>query len=128
MRMKAEISWGRYSRPRNLIRRGTPGSSGPAGSTSYVPISRLTSMTVFSGSLTRLFWAGAPTMTWPSGSSPTTDGTVVVPRALSMMRTSLPSQMDTAEYVVPRSIPITLWKGMALLFAVGVLSRPGSRP
>ncbi len=35
-------------------------------------------------------------------------GVVRAPSAFSMTRTSLPSMMATQEFVVPRSIPITL--------------------
>ena len=69
---------------------------------------RLIEKTVFSGFVTA--WRLA---TWPTSRSPflvnaTTDGVVRPPSALAMTLGSPPSMTATTEFVVPRSIPMTL--------------------
>jgi len=72
------------------------------------PMRRLMENRVFSGLVTA--WRLA---CWPTGLSPlsvnaTMDGVVRLPSALAMTTGSPPSMMATQEFVVPRSIPITL--------------------
>jgi hypothetical protein len=71
-------------------------------------MNRLIENTVFSGLVTACRFA-----TWPTGRSPsfvkaTTDGVVRAPSWLTMTAGSPPSITATTEFVVPRSIPITL--------------------
>src|SRR5216684_8729109 len=49
-----------------------------------------------------------PTSRSPFSVNPTTDGVVRFPSALAMTTGSPPDMMATQEFVVPRSIPITL--------------------
>jgi hypothetical protein len=51
---------------------------------------------------------GKPTTLSPVFVKPTTDGVVLLPSALLMTLGSLPSITATHEFVVPKSIPITL--------------------
>jgi hypothetical protein len=71
------------------------------------PIRRLTAKMVFSGLVTACRLAGWPTRR-SSSVKATMDGVVRAPSEFSMTRGWLPSMMATQEFVVPRSIPITL--------------------
>lgn len=51
--------------------------------------------------------AGAPTNLWPSVVKATTEGVVLCPSAFSITLAAPPSMMDTQEFVVPKSIPMT---------------------
>src|SRR5512134_2674613 len=63
---------------------------------------------VFSGLVTDWRFAGWPTSRSPASVNATIDGVVRAPSVFSMTRTSLPSMTATHEFVVPRSMPITL--------------------
>src|SRR5512144_1448608 len=63
---------------------------------------------VFSGLVTDWRFAGCPTSRSPASVNATIDGVVRAPSVFSMTRTSLPSMTATQEFVVPRSMPITL--------------------
>ena len=69
---------------------------------------RLIEKTVFSGFVTCWRFAGAPTSRWPSFVNATTDGVVRPPSAFGITVGSPPSITAMHEFVVPRSIPITL--------------------
>src|SRR6266850_6140157 len=80
-------------------------------------MNRLIEKTVFSGFVIACRFA-----TWPTRRSPllvnaTTDGVIRPPSAFGMIVGSPPSMYATAEFVVPRSIPIT--RGIALLPLLG---------
>ena len=62
---------------------------------------------VFSGLTTACRFAEIPTNRSPLSVKATTDGVVRVPSAFSIIRGILPSIIATAEFVVPRSMPIT---------------------
>ena len=64
--------------------------------------------TVFSGLVIAWRRAICPTSRSPPSVMPTTDGVMREPSALGMTIGSPPSMMATHEFVVPRSIPITL--------------------
>jgi hypothetical protein len=63
---------------------------------------------VLSGFVIAWRLAVSPTSLSPFLANPTTDGVVLFPSALGMTTGSPPSNTDTHEFVVPRSIPITL--------------------
>src|SRR5213594_238025 len=63
---------------------------------------------VFSGFVMAWRFAIWPTSRSPFSVNPTTDGVVRFPSALAMTTGSPPDMMATQEFVVPRSIPITL--------------------
>ena len=63
---------------------------------------------VFSGFVTACRFAGCPTSTSPVPVKATTEGVVRAPSEFSMTLPVPPSMMATQEFVVPRSIPITL--------------------
>ena len=65
-------------------------------------------MTVLSGLATAWFFATCPTTRVPSFWNATTEGVVREPSALGMTTGSPPSITATQEFVVPKSIPITL--------------------
>src|SRR5260370_37216240 len=74
---------------------------------------------VLVGLVTACRLAGCPTRRSPSLVNATTEGVVRIPSAFSIMRAFLPSIIATHEFVVPRSIPMTL--PITLLpFAFGV--------
>src|SRR4029079_8108619 len=64
--------------------------------------------TVFWGLVTACRFAIWPTRRSPSLVKPTTEGVVRPPSALGITTGSPPSMTATTEFVVPRSIPITL--------------------
>src|SRR5271154_4886036 len=63
---------------------------------------------VWVGLVTAWRLADCPTSRSPLSENATMLGVVRAPSLFSMTRTSLPSMMATQEFVVPRSIPITL--------------------
>ena len=63
---------------------------------------------VFSGLVTAWRFAGWPMRTSPSLAKATMDGVVREPSAFSITFACLPSMTATQEFVVPRSMPITL--------------------
>ncbi len=63
---------------------------------------------VFSGLVTPWRLAGCPTRFSPSAVKATIDGVVRAPSAFSITFGFLPSMTATHEFVVPRSMPITL--------------------
>src|SRR5271155_2088952 len=69
---------------------------------------RLTAKMVRSGLVTAWRFAGWPTSRSPSSVKATMDGVVRMPSAFSMTFGVLPSITATQEFVVPRSIPMTL--------------------
>ena len=69
---------------------------------------RLIENIVFSGFVTCWRFAGAPTSRCPSFVNATTDGVVRPPSAFGMTVGSPPSIAAMHEFVVPRSMPITL--------------------
>src|SRR5436189_673619 len=72
------------------------------------PMKRLIEKTVFLGLVTACRLATWPTSRSPSLVKATTDGVVRPPSELAMTVGSPPSRMATTEFVVPRSMPITL--------------------
>src|SRR6266540_543931 len=68
---------------------------------------RLIEKTVFCGFVTCWRLAGAPTSRWSSFVNATTDGVVRPPSAFGITLGSPPSITAMAEFVVPRSMPIT---------------------
>jgi hypothetical protein len=68
----------------------------------------LTAKIVFSGLVTACRLAGWPTRRSPSSVKATIDGVVRMPSAFSMTFGVLPSMTATQEFVVPRSMPMTL--------------------
>ena len=78
------------------------------GSSKLRPIRRFTAETVFSGLVTAWRFAGSPTRRSPELVKATIEGVVRPPSAFSMTLASLPSITATHEFVVPRSMPITL--------------------
>ena len=81
---------------------------------------RLIENTVFSGFVTCWRFAGAPTSRCPSFVNATTDGVVRPPSAFGMTAGSPPSITAMHEFVVPRSMPITLPMRSLLLCSVDV--------
>ena len=77
------------------------------GSSILLPINLLTANNVFSGFVTACLFAGCPT-NFSSSVKPTIDGVVLAPSEFSITLASLPSINATHEFVVPKSIPITL--------------------
>src|SRR5262245_18882422 len=71
-------------------------------------MNRLIENTVFSGLVTACRLATWPTRISPSFVNPTTDGVTRLPSWLGMTTASPPSTTATTEFVVPRSMPITL--------------------
>src|SRR5215813_8430654 len=69
---------------------------------------RLMAKKVFSGLVTAWRFAAWPTSRSPESVKATCEGVVRAPSAFSMTLASLPSMTATQEFVVPRSIPITL--------------------
>ena len=72
------------------------------------PISRLIAKNVFSGLVTACRLAAWPTSRSPDSVNATIEGVVRAPSAFSMTLALLPSITATHEFVVPRSMPITL--------------------
>jgi len=69
---------------------------------------RLIEKIVFCGFVTACRLAIWPTRRSPSLLKPTTDGVVRPPSAFGMTTGSPPSMTATTEFVVPRSMPMTL--------------------
>src|SRR5438067_13794357 len=69
---------------------------------------RLIEKTVFSGLVIACRLATCPTRISPSFVNPTTDGVSRLPSWFAMTVGLPPSTTETTEFVVPRSIPITL--------------------
>ncbi len=72
------------------------------------PISRLTANSVFAGLVTAWRLADWPTSASPSLVKATMDGVVRSPSLFSITLGLPPSMTATQEFVVPRSMPITL--------------------
>src|SRR5438067_1151860 len=72
------------------------------------PISRLIAKNVFSGLVTAWRFAACPTRRSPDSVKATIDGVVRPPSVFSMTLAAEPSITATQEFVVPRSIPMTL--------------------
>ena len=82
---------------------------------------------VRSGLVTAWRLAGWPTSRSPSSVKATMDGVVRMPSAFSMTFGVLPSMTATQEFVVPRSIPMTL--AMVLILSLcGRSGGPERRP
>ena len=79
-----------------------------SGSVNFLPISRFVAYNVFLEFVTACRLAGMPTNRSPSAVNATTDGVVLAPSAFSRTLAVFPSMMATQEFVVPRSMPITL--------------------
>lgn len=86
-----------------------------SASENFRPMRRFVAKRVFSGLTTACRFADTPTSRSPPSVNATTEGVVLVPSAFSIILGTLPSMMATAEFVVPRSIPMT-WP---LTFSVG---------
>src|SRR5215208_3960997 len=71
---------------------------------------------VFSGLVTAWRFAGWPTRRSPSSVNATIDGVVRAPSAFSMTLGVAPSMTATQEFVVPRSMPMTLPMAGSLTF------------
>src|SRR5579859_3732773 len=78
------------------------------GSVKRRPISRLMAKNVFSGLVTAWRLAACPTRRSPDSVNATIEGVVRMPSLFSITLAFLPSMTATQEFVVPRSIPITL--------------------
>ena len=78
------------------------------GSSKFLPINLLTAKIVFSGLVTACLFAGCPTSFSSVSVKATTEGVVLAPSAFSKTLACVPSIIDTHEFVVPKSIPITL--------------------
>src|SRR5438105_10025304 len=72
------------------------------------PISRFTAKTVASGLVIACRLAICPTSRSPASVKPTIEGVVRLPSELGITTGSPPSMTATHEFVVPRSMPITL--------------------
>src|SRR3984893_11015478 len=117
--MNALICEGAYLLPRlstqasplspEMILYGTRSMSfATIGSVKRRPIRRLIAKNVFSGLVTAWRFADWPTSRSPDSVNATIDGVVRVPSLFSMTLADLPSITATHEFVVPRSIPMTL--------------------
>src|ERR1700722_7829176 len=117
--MKALICDGAYFLPRLsppaspfspvMILYGTRSTSfDTIGSVKRRPMRRLIAKNVLSGLVTAWRFAACPTSRSPDSVNATIDGVVRVPSLFSMTLAALPSITATHEFVVPRSIPITL--------------------
>src|SRR5215212_7321433 len=120
--MKALICDGAYFLPRlstqasplspETILYGTSSMSFLAtGSSKRRPISRFIAENVFSGLVTACRLADWPTRRSPDSVNATIEGVVRMPSAFSMTLALAPSITATHEFVVPRSMPITLLMG-----------------
>src|SRR5580658_3706682 len=78
------------------------------GSSKRRPMRRLIAKNVLSGLVTAWRLAAWPTSRSPDSVKATIDGVVRAPSLFSMTLAALPSITATHEFVVPRSIPITL--------------------
>src|SRR5436190_11519576 len=117
--MKALIWEGAYFLPR-LSTQASPLSPGmilygtrstslfTTGSVKRRPIRRLIAKNVFSGLVTACRFAACPTRRSPDSVKATIEGVVRAPSAFSTTLALLPSITATHEFVVPRSMPMTL--------------------
>src|SRR6516165_7030119 len=78
------------------------------GSLKRRPIKRLIAKNVFSGLVTAWRFADWPTRRSPDSVNATIEGVVRIPSLFSITLAFLPSITATQEFVVPRSIPMTL--------------------
>src|SRR5215469_3194760 len=78
------------------------------GSVKRRPIRRLIAKNVFSGLVTAWRFAAWPTKRSPDSVNATIEGVVRIPSLFSITLAFLPSMTATQEFVVPRSIPMTL--------------------
>src|SRR6266581_4433739 len=78
------------------------------GSSIRRPIRRLIAKNVFSGLVTAWRFAAWPTSRSPDSVKATIEGVVRMPSLFSITLAFLPSITATQEFVVPRSIPMTL--------------------
>src|SRR6266540_3801244 len=115
-RIIALISGGAYSLPPAFTRASPFGPLATSYGTIVIssetsshlrPMNRLIEKIVFSGFVTCWRLAGAPTSRWSSFVNATTDGVVRPPSAFGITLGSPPSITAMAEFVVPRSMPIT---------------------
>ena len=117
--MKAEICEGEYfselastqASPlsaRTMLKGTSFLSFSTVGSSKRRPIRRFTANRVFSGLVTAWRLAGWPTRRSPSSLNATIEGVVRAPSAFSITLALAPSITATQEFVVPRSMPITL--------------------
>ena len=113
----AEISGGEYSLPRTCTRASPLAAFTTLKGTSVIswltssyrrPMNRLMEKMVFSGLVVACRLATCPARRSPSLAKATTDGVSRPPSVFVMTTGSPPSMTDTAEFVVPKSIPITL--------------------
>ena len=74
----------------------------------FLPINLLTAKIVFSGFVTACLFAGCPINFSSLSVNATTEGVVLAPSAFSNTLACEPSITATQEFVVPKSIPITL--------------------
>ena len=79
-----------------------------SSSSFFLPISLFIAKRVFSGFVTACLLADWPTSLSPFSVKATIEGVVLAPSEFSITLASLPSIMAKHEFVVPRSIPITL--------------------
>jgi hypothetical protein len=63
---------------------------------------------VFVGLVTACLFADAPTVFSPFAKKATIEGVVLAPSAFSITLVFFPSMIETQEFVVPKSMPITL--------------------
>src|SRR5918998_1219849 len=92
------------------------------GSSKRRPIRRLTAKIVFVGLVTAWRFAGMPTSVSPPLAKATIEGVVRIPSAFSMTFGVPPSMTATQEFVVPRSMPMTL-AAISCLRRCGLLIR-----
>ena len=76
-------------------------------SSNCLPMRHLKANTMFAELTTAWHFAGRPTRRLPCFVKATMDGVVRAPSEFSMTRDILPSMMDTHEFVVPKSMPMT---------------------
>src|SRR5215475_912060 len=91
------------------------------GSLNRRPISRLIAKKVFSGLVTDWRFAAWPTRRSPDSVNATLDGVVRALSLFSMSLALLPAITATQEFVVPRSMPITL-----LIYRTSRIKQDGS--
>ena len=72
------------------------------------PIKRFTSKTVFSGLMVAWFFAASPIRLSPASSHATYEGVMRLPWSFAMISTRPFWKTPTPQYVVPKSIPMTV--------------------
>ena len=97
------------------------------GSSKRRPIRRFTAKIVLVGLVTAWRLAAWPTRRSPDSVNATIEGVMLLPSALGMTLGDLPSMTATHEFVVPRSMPITLLIAKSF-FAAGRTAGPRSAP